>query len=118
VPQGCLLGVWHAEQAGLGGGGGAMGTVGLGTLAGEAVAILGGFLKEVECLGRESEFVLGDRQAAAAALHGGWLLSGGFGVGWKVSLVLVAGVAAAAGGEMAARVLPCLALPIPMETKL
>jgi hypothetical protein len=36
----------------------------------------------------------------------------------EVGLIFVAGVAGAAGAELAARVLPSLAFPIPMETKL
>jgi hypothetical protein len=51
--------------------GGAAGAVGLGSLAGEAVAVQGRFREEVECLGRETEFVLRDWQAAAVAFHGG-----------------------------------------------
>jgi hypothetical protein len=65
------VGILDGEEAGLGGGGGTAGAVGLGSLAGEAVAVLGHFLKKVECLGREREFVLGDGQAAAVAFHGG-----------------------------------------------
>jgi len=44
----CLLGVLKGEEAGLGGVGGAAGAVGFGTLAGEAVAVLGGFGEEIE----------------------------------------------------------------------
>jgi hypothetical protein len=36
----------------------------------------------------------------------------------EVGLIFVAGVAAAAGNKLPARVLPSLAFPIPMETKL
>ena len=46
------------------------------------------------------------------------VVSGGFGVCGEIGLILVAGVAAAGGGEMAAWVLPCLALAVPMESKL
>jgi len=45
-------------------------------------------------------------------------LSSGFRVCREVGLIFVAGVAVAAGAELAARVLPSLAFPIPMETKL
>jgi len=45
-------------------------------------------------------------------------LSSGFRVCREVGLIFVAGVAGAAGAKLAARVLPSLAFPIPMETKL
>src|ERR1041384_5499821 len=44
--------------------------------------------------------------------------SGGHLVGGEVGAVLGAGIGGAAGGELAAGVLPCLPLGIPMETKL
>ena len=59
------------EEAGLGGGGGSAGAVGVGALAGDAVAVQGFFGEEIECLGRETEFVLRDWQAVAMAFHGG-----------------------------------------------
>jgi hypothetical protein len=64
------LRIWLGEDAGLGGGGGAAGAVGLGTLAGEAVAVLGRFREEVECLGCKAKLVLGDWLAAAFSFHG------------------------------------------------
>jgi hypothetical protein len=42
----------------------------------------------------------------------------GFRVCRKIGLIFVAGVTVAAGAELAARVLPSLAFPVPMETKL
>jgi hypothetical protein len=134
-----LVRLHDGEEAGLGGGGGKAGAVGLGALAGQAVAVKGRFREEVECLGGETEFVLRNGLAASFAFHGGQqmsqlrelavmtgvavlvhagLLSGGFGVCREVGLILVAGVAAAACGVLAARVLPCLAFPVPMESKL
>jgi hypothetical protein len=48
----------------------------------------------------------------------GVCLSSDFRVCREVGLIFVAGVAVAGGAELAARVLPSLAFPIPMETKL
>ena len=112
-----LFGGLEGEEAGLGGFGGAAGAVGLGLLVGEAVPVQGRVLNKIECLWRETEFVLGDWQAAAAvAFHGG---GGSYWLVCRVEgRVFLAGVLAAGGAILSAWVLPNLALPVPMESKL
>jgi len=116
----------------------APGFVGLGALAGEAVAVLGSLLKHVECVGHKPKLVLRNGQAVFDAFHGGEFCEDGGqmqphwptlpalprvkscrpDVGREVTGILLVRVGIAAGGKDAARVLPCLPLPVPMETKL
>jgi hypothetical protein len=55
----------------LGGFGGTAGVVRLVAFVGDAFAVQGRVLKQVESLRRESEFVLRDMQAASGSFHGG-----------------------------------------------
>jgi hypothetical protein len=111
------------KQTGLGGFGGTAGVVGIVALAGDAFAVQGGVLKQVESLRRESEFVLRDR----TDLRETGYASGVCFVSLRVLLrlicrvksrILLARVNPAAGAKLSAWVLPNLTPPVPMKTKL
>jgi hypothetical protein len=111
------FGVVRSKQTRLRGFGGTAGAVGFGSFAGDSVPVQRRLGEEIKRLWREQKLMLRDWQAASVSFHGGWPFKR-LSSCREVGLIFVAGVAAAAGAKLAARVLPSLAFPVPMETKL
>ena len=109
------FGIVRSEQTRLRGFGGTAGAVGFGPFAGDSVAVQRRVGEQIKSLWRETKLMLRDgkrrllRFMVGAPLRLIRRVEGG---------ILVAGVNPSAGAELAARVLPNLPSPVPMEAKL